>query len=112
MKNIEKKDYNILGACVKTKCYLKGNAMRQQIEYKDDEIEIDIKDLLFEIIGHWKIILTSTLLVAIIAFVISAFVSNVDFTEHPLIMCRNFLTCPLYYCKMYFRVSLFLTFVF
>ena len=48
--------------------------MRQQIEYKDDEIEIDIKDLLFEIIGHWKIILTSTLLVAIIAFVISAFV--------------------------------------
>ena len=74
MKNIEKKDYNILGAYVKAKCYLKGNAMRQQIEYKDDEIEIDIKDLFFEIIGHWKIIIASTVLVAMIAFVISAFV--------------------------------------
>ena len=63
-----------MGACVKAKCYLKGNAMRQQIEYKDDEIEIDIKDLIFEIIGHWKIVTASTVLVAMIAFVISAFV--------------------------------------
>ncbi len=48
--------------------------MRQQIEYKDDEIEIDLKDLLFEVIGHWKLIAISTILVAAIAFVISAFV--------------------------------------
>ncbi len=48
--------------------------MRQQIEYKDDEIEIDLKDLLFEVIGHWKLITISTILVAAIAFVISAFV--------------------------------------
>lgn len=48
--------------------------MRQQVEYKDDEIEIDLKDLLFEVVGHWKLITISTVLVAAIAFVISAFV--------------------------------------
>lgn len=48
--------------------------MRQQVEYKDDEIEIDLKDLLFEVIGHWKLILASTVLVAVIAWIISTFI--------------------------------------
>lgn len=44
-------------------------------EYKqEDEIEIDLKELILEILGHWQMIVLSTLLVAVIAFVISKFV--------------------------------------
>ena len=40
----------------------------------DDEIEIDLKELFFELLNNWVMILTSTVLVAIIAFCISAFI--------------------------------------
>jgi capsular polysaccharide biosynthesis protein len=46
-----------------------------QLEHnKEDEIEIDLKDLLFELLGHWNMILMSTVMVAVIAFVISKFI--------------------------------------
>ncbi len=41
--------------------------------YKEDEIEIDLGALLFELLNHWKMILLSTVLVGVIAFVISVF---------------------------------------
>lgn len=40
----------------------------------DDEIEIDLKELFFELLNNWVMIATSTVLVAIIAFCISAFI--------------------------------------
>ena len=40
----------------------------------DDEIEIDLKELFFELLNNWGMILTSTVLVAIIAFCISTFI--------------------------------------
>lgn len=46
-----------------------------QIErQQEDEIEIDLKDLFFELLVHWKLILLSTVMVAAIAFVISKFI--------------------------------------
>lgn len=44
-----------------------------QTEYKDDEIEIDIKELCYEVLGHWKVIVLSTIIVGLIAFVISRY---------------------------------------
>lgn len=43
-------------------------------QYESDEIEIDLKDLFFEIIGEWKKIAISTVLAALIMFVVSAFI--------------------------------------
>lgn len=40
----------------------------------DDEIEIDLKELFFELLNNWMMILTSTVLVAVIAFCISTFI--------------------------------------
>ena len=40
----------------------------------DDEIEIDLKELFFELLNNWMMIVTSTVLVAIIAFCISTFI--------------------------------------
>lgn len=40
----------------------------------DNEIEIDLKDLLLELISYWKLILLSLILAAIIAFSISKFI--------------------------------------
>ena len=40
----------------------------------DDEIEIDLKELFFELLNNWVMIVTSTVLVAVIAFCISAFI--------------------------------------
>ncbi len=40
----------------------------------DDEIEIDLKELFFELLNNWVMILTSTVLVAVIAFCISNFI--------------------------------------
>lgn len=45
-----------------------------QPEHQEDEIEIDLKELFFELLGHWQMILLSTVLVATIAFVISKFI--------------------------------------
>lgn len=42
--------------------------------YESDEIEIDLKDLFFELIGEWKKIAVSTVLAAVIMYVISAFI--------------------------------------
>lgn len=42
--------------------------------YESDEIEIDLKDLFFEIVGEWKKILISTVLAGLILFVVSAFI--------------------------------------
>ena len=44
-----------------------------QEKYRDDEIEIDLKALFFELLGNWKRIVLSTVLVGIIAFAISSF---------------------------------------
>ena len=35
-----------------------------------DEIEIDLKDLFFEMLNHWKILLASTIMTAAIALVV------------------------------------------
>lgn len=43
-------------------------------QYESDEIEIDLKDLVFEILGGWQKIAISTVLAALIMFVISAFI--------------------------------------
>lgn len=42
--------------------------------YESDEIEIDLKDLFFELLGEWKKILVSTVLAGLIMFVISTFI--------------------------------------
>lgn len=44
-----------------------------QPEYQEDEIEIDLKELIFELLEHWKMIVLSTVLVAAIAFLLSKF---------------------------------------
>lgn len=44
-----------------------------QKQYAEEEIEIDLRELLFEFISHWKLILLSTVMVGGIAFVISMF---------------------------------------
>ena len=44
-----------------------------QERYTNDEIEIDLRELLFELLMHWKAIVLSTVMVGIIAFVISFF---------------------------------------
>ncbi len=47
--------------------------MEKQYEI-DDEIEIDLKELFFELLNNWVMIAISTVLVAAIAFCISAFI--------------------------------------
>ncbi len=47
--------------------------MSKQIE-RNDEIEIDLKELLYELSSHWKMILLSTVLVAAILFSYSKFI--------------------------------------
>lgn len=42
--------------------------------YESDEIEIDLKDLFFEIVSEWKKIVVSTILAGIIMFVVSSFI--------------------------------------
>ena len=42
--------------------------------YESDEFEIDLKDLFFEIVGEWKKIVISTVLAAVIMYVVSAFI--------------------------------------
>lgn len=42
--------------------------------YATDEIEIDLKDLFFELLSEWKKIFASTVLVAAIMFIASAFI--------------------------------------
>lgn len=44
-----------------------------QEKYTNDEIEIDLRELFFELLIHWKVILLSTIMVGAIAFVISFF---------------------------------------
>lgn len=44
-----------------------------QEKYTNDEIEIDLRELFFELLIHWKVIALSTVMVGIIAFVISFF---------------------------------------
>ena len=41
--------------------------------YRDDEIEIDLGALFFELLGHWKMIVLSSVLAGIIGLVISVF---------------------------------------
>ena len=42
--------------------------------YEDDEIEIDLQELLFELLNNWVMIVISTVLVGLIAFCISKFI--------------------------------------
>lgn len=42
--------------------------------YRDDEIEIDLGTLLFELLGHWKMICLSAILTGLIGLVLSLFV--------------------------------------
>lgn len=42
--------------------------------YESDEIEIDLKELFFEVVGEWKMIVVSTILVGLIMFLISNFI--------------------------------------
>lgn len=41
--------------------------------YRDDEIEIDLGALFFELLGHWKMIMLSAILTGVIGLVISIF---------------------------------------
>lgn len=43
-------------------------------QYESDEIEIDLKELFFEVISEWKMIVVSTVLVGLIMFLISNFI--------------------------------------
>lgn len=45
-----------------------------QLDHREDEIEIDLKELFFEMLNHWKMIVLSMALVGIIAFIISRFI--------------------------------------
>lgn len=45
-----------------------------QPEYQEEEIEIDLKELVFEILVHWKLVVLTSVLVGAIAFVISKFI--------------------------------------
>lgn len=49
--------------------------------YEDDEIEIDLKELFFELINNWVMIVISTILVALIAFCISKFIMTPQYTS-------------------------------
>lgn len=42
--------------------------------YESDEIEIDLKELFFEVVAEWKMIVVSTVLVGLIMFLISNFI--------------------------------------
>lgn len=42
--------------------------------YESDEIEIDLKELFFEVVAEWKMIAVSTVLVGLIMFLISNFI--------------------------------------
>lgn len=44
-----------------------------QLEKKEEEIEIDLRELFFEFLGHWKVIVLSAVIVGIIALVVSKF---------------------------------------
>ncbi len=44
-----------------------------QEKYTTDEIEIDLRELFFELLVHWKVILLSTVMTGVIAFVVSFF---------------------------------------
>lgn len=44
-----------------------------QEKYANDEIEIDLRELFFELLVHWKVILLSTVMVGMIALVVSIF---------------------------------------
>lgn len=44
-----------------------------QSNVRDEEIEIDLKELFFELLGHWKMIMLSAILVGAIAFAISKY---------------------------------------
>ena len=49
--------------------------------YEDDEIEIDLKELFFELLSNWLMIGISTVLVALIAFCISKFIMVPQYTS-------------------------------
>lgn len=49
--------------------------------YESDEIEIDLKDLFFELLSEWKKIVASTILVAVIMLVVSKFVLTPQYTS-------------------------------
>lgn len=44
-----------------------------QEKYANDEIEIDLREVFFELLMHWKVILLSTVMVGVIALVVSLF---------------------------------------
>lgn len=46
----------------------------KQENRKDETTEIDLLELFFELLAHWKMLLASTVLVGLIAYVISAFI--------------------------------------
>lgn len=43
-------------------------------QYEDDEIEIDLQELFFELVSNWVMIVISTILVALIMFCVSKFI--------------------------------------
>ena len=50
-------------------------------QYESDEIEIDLKELFFELMNNWVMIVISTILVAMIAFCISKFIMVPQYTS-------------------------------
>lgn len=47
--------------------------------YENDEIEIDLKELFFELLGEWKKILFSAVLAAVILFIVSSFIITPEY---------------------------------
>ena len=69
--------------------------MEQQLQQErivienDDEIEIDLKDLVLEILSFWKWVLFALIIGAVTAYCISRFVMCRNMSQHP-----SFMYCP------------------
>lgn len=61
----------------------------EQQRQQDDEIEIDLKALFFELLGHWKMIGISIVMVAAIAFVISKFIMTPQYQSTSALYVLN-----------------------
>ena len=62
--------------------------MERQNDFQNDEIEIDLKDLLFEILIYWKWIVLATIITAGITFAVSKFVIYHSMSQH-----QNYMSC-------------------
>ena len=62
-----------------------------QPENQSEELEIDLKELLLEMLAHWKVIVLATIMVGAIAFVLSKFiiVPKYESTSELYVLSKN-----------------------